>query len=74
MLERGKFHTHLQEGGKEGQGQPATHILVPGKVMEQILLKVISMHEEDKKLTGSSQHRFNKDKTYSPTLLLSVAM
>jgi len=41
---------------------------VPGKVMQKILLEIISKHMEDK-MTGSYQHRFAKEKSYLTSLI-----
>lgn len=46
-----------------GSYRPVSLILILGKVLEQIILETISKHMEDKKLTGSSQHRFIKEKS-----------
>lgn len=46
-----------------GSYKPASFTSVLGKVMEKILLESISKHMKDKKVIGSSQHRFRKGKS-----------
>lgn len=43
--------------------------LVPGKVMEQLILKTISRHMKDKNDVKSSQHGFTDGKSCSTTLI-----
>lgn len=35
---------------------------VPGKMMEQVILEIISRHMKEKKVNASSQHEFNMKK------------
>jgi len=44
---------------------------VPGKVMEQLVLDVISKQVEEKKVISSSQHGFTKGKSYLTNLIAS---
>lgn len=37
--------------------------LIPGKRMEQVMLKTVSDHIKDKKVIGNNQHGFMKGKT-----------
>ena len=37
--------------------------MVPGEVIQQILLQAISKHRKDKRLIGNSQHGFTKGKS-----------
>jgi len=42
---------------------------IPGKVMEQLILAVISKHVEEKKVIRSSQHGFTKGKSCLTNLI-----
>ncbi|GAB0184021.1 mitochondrial enolase superfamily member 1 [Grus japonensis] len=43
--------------------------LIPGKVMEQLIMETISRHMKDKKLLRSSQHGFTKGKSCLTNLI-----
>jgi len=52
------FKTNKQED--PGNCRLASFTLAPGKVIEQIILEIISRHVRDKKDIRSSHHRFTK--------------
>jgi len=56
----------FKKGKKEDPGNYRLVSLtsVPGKVMEQLILDVISKQMEEKKIIRSSQHGFTKGKSY----------
>lgn len=59
-LEESKCHTSLQEYGKEDpeNSRPVSLSLIPGKVVEKLILETISRHIWEKKIIRSSQHGF----------------
>ncbi|GAB0209109.1 mitochondrial enolase superfamily member 1 [Grus japonensis] len=61
----------FKKGKKEDQGnyRPVSLTSIPGKVMEQLILDVISKHVEEKKVIGSGQHGFTKDKSCLTNLI-----
>ena len=50
------------KGEDEGSCRMASLTTIPGKVMEQIDPETIPKDTKDKKVTGSNQHRFTKEK------------
>ncbi|GAB0186581.1 mitochondrial enolase superfamily member 1 [Grus japonensis] len=54
----------FKKGKKEDPGnyRPVSFTSIPGKVMEQFILDVISKHVEEKKIIGSGQHGFTNGK------------
>ncbi|GAB0187551.1 mitochondrial enolase superfamily member 1 [Grus japonensis] len=46
-----------------GNYRPVSLTSIPGKVMKQLILEVISKHVEEKKVFRSGQHRFTKGKS-----------
>jgi len=44
-------------------------VLVPGKIMEQILLEARSRHMKEKKMTGNSQHGLTNGKSCLTSLI-----
>ncbi|GAB0203741.1 mitochondrial enolase superfamily member 1 [Grus japonensis] len=58
--------------GKEedpGNYRPVSLTSIPGKVMEQLILRVINKHVEEKKVIGGGQHGFTKGKSYLTNLI-----
>lgn len=64
-LENGKY-AHFQEGEKEGVGNYRS---VCRKIMEKILLEVISTYMKDKKVIWNSQYGFTKGKFWLTSLI-----
>lgn len=52
-----------------GNYRPVSFTSIPGKMMEQLILNVISKHMEEKKVIRSSQHGFTKQKSCLTNLL-----
>ncbi|PKU42809.1 rna-directed dna polymerase from mobile element jockey-like [Limosa lapponica baueri] len=61
----------FKKGKKEDPGnyRPVSLTSTPGKVMEQLILDVISEHIEEKKVIRSGQHGFTKGKSYLTKLI-----
>lgn len=54
----------LLPSSKKGKEDPGNNLTsIPGKVVEQVILEVITRHVEEKKVTRSSQHGFTKGKS-----------
>jgi len=49
--------------------RPVSLISMPGKVMEQFILDVISKQVEEKKIIRSSQHRLTRRKSHLTSLV-----
>lgn len=61
----------FKKGKKEDprNHKPVSLISIPGKRMEQLMLKTISRHMKNKKVIGSSQHGFTKEKSFLTSLI-----
>ena len=55
----------FQKGKEEdlGNSRLVSLTLIPGTVMEQLILEIISIHRKDKKVTQDSQHGFTEGKS-----------
>jgi len=63
----------FKKGKKEGPGKyrPVSLTLIPGNVMEQLILGTISSHVKNMKIIRSSQHGFTKAKPCLTNLIKS---
>jgi len=61
----------LQKGNKEDPEnyRPVSLILVPGKIIEQLILDIISKQVEERKVIRSHQHGFTKGKSCLTNLI-----
>ncbi|GAB0207550.1 mitochondrial enolase superfamily member 1 [Grus japonensis] len=68
---KGNVTPVFRKGKKEDPGnyRPVSLTSIPGKVMEQLILGVISKHVEEKKVIGSGQHGFTKGKRCLTSLI-----
>jgi len=41
--------------------RPVSLVLIPEKMMDQLILKITSRHMKDKNISRSSQHRFQEE-------------
>ncbi|PKU49337.1 rna-directed dna polymerase from mobile element jockey- hypothetical protein [Limosa lapponica baueri] len=63
----------FKKGKKENPGnyRPVSLTSIPGKLMDQLILDVISKHVEEKKVIWSGQHGFTKGKSCLTNLIAS---
>ncbi|PKU38718.1 rna-directed dna polymerase from mobile element jockey- hypothetical protein [Limosa lapponica baueri] len=69
-LEGDKYYSCLQEGQEDqGNYMLVSLTLIPGNVVEQLILETISRHMKDQKIIRNSQHHFSKGKSCLINLL-----
>lgn len=68
-LEKKKCHSCLQEGQVGSGIQPVSLISIAENVVEQLILKAISKHTENKKVMKGSQHGFRKEIIFLTNLI-----
>ena len=68
-LAESKCRCCLREGKQEDAAnyRLANLTLIPGKVMGQLILEIISIHNKDKKVIQNSQHGFTEGKACTST-------
>jgi len=66
----------IKEGKKEDprNDKPVSLTSFPGKLMEQIILEIISKHINDKKVTGNSEYGFMKGRSCLADLIASYGV